>query len=314
MRKLLLFTFLFISPLLWRGAGGEAFAQTNMYHHFPDSNAVWNQTSNYISGNVGVTEPHVLFLVGDTIISIYTYKKVLSSGYVYYIIPKTCCDYYNTYKGAIRQDPSQQKIYFIPATSPSEQLLYDFNLKSGDALQSSYINTNSNYVSSIDSILIGTAYRKQYHISVLGSTNSSDSNYVQLIEGIGSTFGLFSPLSPPFEGGCILNCFLENNSVEYTNPNCNCDLTLELFEKENSNKIISISPNPSTGIFNINASEKFNTLFIMFLAGKFYNHQSVNPIHNFGSISLSQRNLFYESNPIAIGTADKIFSRKIILQ
>jgi hypothetical protein len=189
------------------------FAQTNVYHPFPDSNAIWNQESVYLVQNTPVSEPQKFFYSGDTVIATFTYKRVLTTGYRYYLIPSNgCCYYYNQPHGFIRQDSTQKKIYYFDS---KDTLLYDFDLKVGDTLPPTYTNNPSigNYVSSIDSILIGSTYRKQFHISVLGSTSVVDSNYVQLIEGIGSTFGLLWPLDPPFEAGSVLKCFLQGAAI-----------------------------------------------------------------------------------------------------
>jgi len=225
-----------------------AHGQTATYHPFPDSNAVWNEGCVYLQNNTPVNNPQIFFLAGDTLISAITYKKVLTSGYKYYMIPSNnCCFYYNQPAGDIRQDTAQRKIYLH--MSPSDVLLYDFNLNIGDTLPVSYINYqgSGNYVSSIDSVLVGTTYRKQYHISTNVDPNGFgiwDSNYVQLIEGIGSTFGLFSPLLPPFEGGCSLNCYSENNVVLYTNANSTCDMTVGINENNTADNFVNIYPNP----------------------------------------------------------------------
>lgn len=158
---------------------------------------------------------------------------MLRSGYCYYL-SDTGLYTNNSYQGAIRQDTVQKKIYYCVGTSPNETILYDFNLHLGDTLHNSYNNgSDSNYVSSIDSILIGTTFRKQYHIST-GHMAGNDTNYVQLIEGIGSTYGLAFPITPPFEWGSKLNCFSQNNVTIYPNTTGICYLRLGIKEQKES--------------------------------------------------------------------------------
>ena len=293
-------------------SGVDAFAQTNVYHPFPDSNAVWNQTSWYLSSNVGVTEPHVLFLSGDTVISGLIYKKILSNGYVYYIAPKSCCDYYNKYKGAVREDIPQRKIYFVPPSASGEQLIYDFSLNVGDTLPGSILNSpGTNYISSIDSMLIGSNYRKQFHVSMLGSAAPSDSNYVQLIEGIGSTFGLLSPLGIYVEGSTRLNCFIENQSVLYTYPSGSCNMTVGVAENKTEENTVLISPNPSAGVVKIESQEKAK-FSIYDIFGREVYQSTDYPTAQSTTVDLSSqpKGIYF----VRAKFKDGIVSRKIILQ
>lgn len=230
--------------------------QTNVYHPFPDSSAKWNQMYWYDATYPTVYYPNICFISGDTVIASIHYKKLLASGYKYATLPSnSCCYYYNTYAGAIRQDTIHKKVYYYRnnSSTPVEMLLYNFNLNVDDTLPASFNNQDypSNYVSSIDSFLIGTSYRKQYHISVRGSTMGQDSNYVQLIEGIGSTFGLTYGLIPPFEGGSALYCFSQNNIMLYPNSTDSCNLTLGISTFNPQPSTFQIYPNPANTILNV---------------------------------------------------------------
>lgn len=239
--------------IAWFGLNAKA--QTNVYHPFPDTIAVWNETSWFVN-NVTLTyynTPTVYFLAGDTVISTLHYKKILSSGYTIssnYPFP-TSGYFNNQYAGAIRQDSIHKKIYFCKPSTTIDTLLYDFNLYVGDTLPTSYINYHgSNYVSSIDSILIGNGYRKQYHITAIGSSCLCASNYDSLIEGIGSTMGLLYPIIIPSEAGSYLNCFSQNNTVMYVNPNQSCDSTLGI-QIHNKQLTFQIYPNPASNSFQV---------------------------------------------------------------
>ena len=69
----------------------------------------------------------------------------------------------------------------------------------------------SNYVSSIDSILIGNNYHRRFHLSQMGTSFS----HVAIIEGIGSEYGLLFPLMPPFEFFNTLVCVTINSIPVY---------------------------------------------------------------------------------------------------
>lgn len=265
----------------------ESTAQTNVYHPFPNSNAVWKEKCGGLSSNcccycsgVCIFDQYAQdSLGGDTIIGAYVYKKIFYAytqvdhytgqvtcgpgGYMSNVY--TASNYF--YRGAIREDINTRKVYVNLKTPAKDTLLYDFNLNFGDTLPVSYINQKGlrNYVSSIDSILIGATYRKQYHISIKGVTN-----YVQLIEGIGSTFGLFNPLIPPFETACGLNCVKINSSTVYPNTTASCSsIILNINEKQpNTNPSLLISPNPTNGVFTITTEkEKISAIEIYNLLG-----------------------------------------------
>ncbi|HXD94640.1 MAG TPA: T9SS type A sorting domain-containing protein [Bacteroidia bacterium] len=246
-------------------------AQTNVYHEFPDSNAVWSEQDNFNPCNCSNSCTDAcgffnnFFMSGDTAVGMHVYHKIyVTSAYyfngVYNNFPPT-----TTFSVGIRQDTLAKKVFMFKA-GVNDTLLYDFNLHVGDTLPASYVSQRGlNYVSSIDSILIGTNYRKQFHIST-----STSSNYVNLIEGIGSLFGLVAKLVPPFESGSVLNCFTQNGNTMYTNGGgADCFLTLGL--KNNESNLfadLKVSPNPFSQLTNITTNIKEGVLTICNLYGQ----------------------------------------------
>ena len=55
----------------------------------------------------------------------------------------------------------------------------------------------------------------------------SDSAFVCIIDGIGSSLGIMANLVPPFENGDELLCFSKDNVVYYPDSTYNCDKTVE---------------------------------------------------------------------------------------
>jgi len=302
MRKFILLIFIFVSFRLC--------AQTNVYHPFPDSNTHWSESTWWVYWGpppCTVNDAYILFFSGDTVIGANTYHKILKSGYISASCPPPGYYYYNQYAGAIRQDTFQKMVYYLPNTSTTEQLLYDFNLNIGDTLSPSYNNVIGVYVSAIDSVLVGNNYHKRFIIKPLSGGWPPPDTSSALIEGLGSTFGLFNPWDHPVESGGVLNCFGHN--AEYYPTNSNCAFATGVNETTTRKLEIEISPNPSSGVFTINATEKFQ----------------------YSVYDIFGRQVFQESKPIQSTTLDltsypkgiyfvraksgkKIISRKIILQ
>ena len=234
---IILFAFVFFS----------ADAQTNVYHPFPDSNAYWNSYKSWMVNSnppVGVDVIIWDWIVGDTVIGSFTYKKIKEYTY--------CQNNAATTLGLaalLRQDSIQKKVFLF--NGHGDTLLYDFNLSVGDTIPKWYINTTypQNKISSIDSILIGTTYRKRFNISMGGCCGPQS-----LIEGIGSTMGLFLPLDQGVEHGSTLQCFSHNGQTLYPNStgSCNFDVGINNIIHQND---FSISPNPTSGIFNVQMSK-----------------------------------------------------------
>jgi len=310
MKKLLLLFFALIAFL-------NNNAQTNVYYPFPDTNVAWNQYSWFVNNNTSTyyTTNEIYFLAGDTIISSFHYKKILNSGYnSSSTYPFDTSYFSNIYVGAIRQDSIHKKVYYRTNSSTSvDTLLYNFNLSVGDTLPSSYINNYNlrNYVSAIDSILVGTSYRKQYHISINSPFYAPSSNYVQLIEGIGSTFGLIpvGGIIPPSEFGGTLNCFSQNNRVIYVNHSGGggsggCDSTLSINQFENNNQV-NIYPNPTSNNFIIETTyTDKQTLQLFDVNGKLVLTQTINGKTNIDASNLAE-GVYNLSLINAIGVVNK---------
>ncbi len=239
---------LFILVLLVTVSGSSA--QTNVYHPFPTHDAFWGESWHcFITlTNNEACRYYQNYLVGDTVVGSYTYHKIRYSG-VYFDFGHCGDPYYtpthfNSYLGAYREDTLNKKVYYLPSNHSSDTLLYDFNLNIGDALPISYINDNSsNVVTRIDSILIGNKYRKRYGITGNGF-GGLDTNYVYLIEGVGSSFGLFGKIQAQAEAPCgsNLNCFMQNGIKLFPDTNGICGF-VSINEIENK-KSFTISPNP----------------------------------------------------------------------
>lgn len=222
-------------------------AQTSMYHSFPDSNATWNyklQANCFANGTAD--EDYSIVISGDTLLNNRTYHK-LYTPFVASLSTGTCGGILNGYKGAIREDVIGKKVYIIPSQDTTEQLLYDFTLQVGDTVKgyTPLFPSQPDTVISMDSILIGSSFRKRWIINTCYN--------ISIIEGIGSTYGFFEK-SP----GCLtdfadftLNCFQQNSQTMYPNSTTNCQLITSLKTIPKVEENISIYPNPSNGSLTI---------------------------------------------------------------
>ena len=226
------------------------FSQEYEYIPFPDSGAIWSE---YYQDGWGAEEYMVyerFALNGeDTVINDLTYKKL-------YIFHDTTFNKSNaSYVGGIREDENK-RVYFkgdyeIHSFKPSYQnthnhdelLLYDFSLSIGDTLKEGNLSYEEDFIilTSIDTILIGNSYRKQYKFN---------NRMVKWIEGIGNLRGLLFSSGGLKLGGPDgeLICFKQNNKILYFNnyyDDCMPFITgIETYQYNNS--AIIVYPNPAT--------------------------------------------------------------------
>jgi hypothetical protein len=231
-------------------------AQTWIYHPFPYSNAIWKfQNSDVASSGPGPCSglnfcyiDYQYRLSGDTIISGKRYANVYRD--VSYSNcpcgPNSSQNVYAGYCGGIRNDTLNKRVYWANFSGP-EQLLYDFNWVVGDTF-----TPCNNTIAAIDSVLIGSSYRKRFI--------TSDSAH--FIEGIGSVglgemngdgADLFDPhcgLSmSPYQ---TFMCY-SDSSVSYLMNVFSCNSLskgiAEIFKNEELD--VSISPNPTSDSFTL---------------------------------------------------------------
>jgi len=243
-------------------------AQTNIYHPFPDNNAVWGMSSGCIDVNCGDFAYIKYYYSGDTVIDGIIYKKVIKE-----VLPLTngnCCVVGEGLgAGLLRQDTAAKKVYWRAQWMNSDTLLYDFTLNISDTLNDflQIIGVSPLTVVSIDSILIGASYRKRINIDT--NTIEPQLNY-SIIEGVGSTDGFAAPHFNNMGTGIILSCFSENGNVIYTPPNFPQDtipcgslpVSVNDFHQQ-SDELISLFPNPSSGKLTLTSKEEYLPLKVV---------------------------------------------------
>jgi hypothetical protein len=183
----------------------------------------------------------------DTTINILSYKLVertLDSSQVNW-----------TRYGFIREDSDKRVYYKLNAAGP-DMLLYALNLHIGDSVIAYGINTLNftvfmdsamYHVTAIDSMLIGSNYRKQLHLS--GNPGGKMVEAALWIDSTGGMGGMLHNWNLKVgEDGYSLLCFEENGVLKYHNPYpfyTNCYVTTGTDNPVEKEEIISLSPNPA---------------------------------------------------------------------
>jgi len=252
MKKLLLLTLLVIQF-------STSEAQSWVYHPFPTDSAIWSNrygtidygpTPGCCSTTVAWDPPvHYCMNSEDTVIGPNTYSKIKYCG--------------GAYKGALRD--AAGKIYFIPADSSSEHLLYDFTVHAGDTV-TAYSNPagfpgmwgNSTYHAwNVDSVLIAGSYRKRI---------SLEAGY--WVEGIGNTMGLFMENWPNVSNYTVeLICMSEGLSTLYPSYSIGpCNLAAGITDAEPADEI-TMYPNPTYGMLRITTTESISRVEVTDILG-----------------------------------------------
>ncbi|HBG70799.1 MAG: hypothetical protein A2W93_00955 [Bacteroidetes bacterium GWF2_43_63] len=230
------------------------------YYPFPTDLANWNQYywwNGAPTGQWGVNYQYIM--EGDTVLGGKSYNKL------YY--KATDSPSASVFIGGLRED-SLRQIYFFPDSSlqetgspgtltdyTTEHLLYTFNnLHAGDTLQI-HQGVALIKVIAIDSVMIGTSYRKRYEIQ-----NSNLLFYPEYwIEGIGSTKDLLSPFLYEFEWNLFTLCFSDTATYYINSPtgadSCHWDMTGLNEYNDEKIKIIAF-PNPFRDFINIEVEDQ----------------------------------------------------------
>lgn len=215
--------------------------QTSTYHPLPESNAVWTCNAYlycFPEGGTGDYD-YIVAIDGDTLIQNQTYK-ILEVPFSIDNSTGNCFGLTTGYRGAFRQEIPNKKVYFIPPSETAEQLLFDFTMEVGDTVKGYLATYNPNRsITSIDSVIVGNSYRKRWNVGA-GST-------INLIEGVGSTFGFFQPLLGVLnhEPSYATTCFQENAITLYPETASECLVVTTVQSNARRKLTPSVFPNPS---------------------------------------------------------------------
>ena len=279
-------------------------AQSSVYHPFPVSNAAWNI---YYTGSWHICDEEFAYtLSGDTIVGNLTYHKIEAP---YVLRHGTCPQIHPSgYNGAFREDTSARQVFYLPPDSTIEELLYDFNLQVGDSVPG-FIRFNcftpTLAILSIDSILIGTDYRKRW----LTGHAIPYHPYNYIIEGIGFQTGLLQQCPDYGTDAAFytLSCFQHNGITLYPDTNTNCMIINSTkIEKSISNP--EVYPNPFKNFLIVKSESNETYEIILYdIAMKKLQHHTFDQTVNLNTGSFAKGIYIYEiRNPEGLISRGKV--------
>lgn len=214
---------------------------------------------------------------GDTLINSVTYTRIFQSGASFPSDPTPAMQY----KGGIRQDIPNRKLYFIDLNETEHDISIDQFLEVGDTIENTpYLfmaidfqeydlsaeDVSKFLVASVDSVPVGNSYRSSYNLSMIDYNNElmNENLHIEYLSGIGGSLYLFERYSK-------LECHSEGDSLVYgstLNPH-SVSCTLGLSEADFAAHV-TVYPNPaSTSVTLSSAVSISNTaLEIIDLSGK----------------------------------------------
>jgi len=258
----------------------------------------------------GGDESYRFFVNNDTVINTVTYHKIYKTGVLY--TESSLVRYDNQYFGAVRD--SDKRVFYIEKNKTREQLLYDYNLKTGDTIKG--IISKDHRVDSINLLPDG---RKCFYLSKT-MLHAMDQF---IIEGIGTTGGLFNepPVGHYMYTDSYLICYAEDNQVVYNGIDffeCGCGDIVHVNETVwGKNVEFSIYPNPARQNLSveINADAWFpgtieiiNLLGMTVLSSKFEHSSGIQ------KLDFNIENLKSGLYLIRMKTADSSVIRKIQIE
>lgn len=227
----------------------------------PAEGAEWNEANVYLESLFDNHASIRIEVEGDTIIDSLEYSKLFLTWSATFYQDGPCHFQFlsgpvqsNSYLGAVRTDEKQQVLY-IPGSDTLSYIIYDFSLSVGDTINWDRPEQDFKaYVFDIDSLLIGSTFRKRINLGVFG--NLPD----QWIEGIGSAFGFFSTFGDRSWEKVIheLMCYRDNHIPQlfFHNYDCSmCDIVTSLVYQSSDQRLI-IYPNPMENHTLIEVPEK----------------------------------------------------------
>ena len=254
------------------------------YIPIPESNAVWIQASFLygMNGHEHSTVTNPLSFGQDTVAGGQAYHKLQGHEIVEWIDGWGNQQNYATgmytvqgYKLFFRQDIPTKKVYAW--YEGRDTLLYDFDLTVGQVYPETL--TNINYpnlkVLGEDSVQLLDGV---YHRKWLLGTESADSGYISLIEGVGATSGFSLTMYPLFEQSGAIMCLKESNNQLYENWGESglisaqyselCDANVSILEIVNEKTELQVWPNPSNNKVNVRFDKGIESVSVIDMCGK----------------------------------------------
>jgi hypothetical protein len=217
-------------------------SKSQNYIAIPDSGAKWINHNFIYPPNTPQSFYYIYTTNGTdtTINSINYFKLIWNTNDPYY--------------GAMRNDSG--KVFILPKDSLNEYLAYDFTANVGDTIFNVYKDAGAyTLYSGIENVVIEYLSTVDLGDGILRKQLQTQNGKLW-IEGIGSTYGLFSEDSLNVSNyGSALSCFsIGNTSLYPTYANVVCEMGVGL-SSINENRNLLAYPNPTNAIFMIETKQ-----------------------------------------------------------
>ncbi len=254
------------------------------YRPLPETDASWIQAAflySAYSAHEHATITSIAYTQGDTLINGQSYTKFINRSIADWVDgwgqqnQNSGTDYHPEDTAFFRQDIPQKKVYLWNETMQTDELLYDFgNLTVGQPYPETVSNLNypNLLVMAQDSIqLLDGNYYKRW---VLG-TNSTDSAYVSVIEGVGGTNGFNTPIYPVFEQASALLC--HKTGIQHIYEDWQSNIIPPRYSEECANDLsvssknetgLIIYPNPASSVIGIESHQPIQSIELYDLKGQ----------------------------------------------
>ncbi|MBX2978017.1 MAG: T9SS type A sorting domain-containing protein [Flavobacteriales bacterium] len=229
-------------------------AAQSPYHPFPEGEAGWLQGQNWDQPNQGDCNigyswfacERPFYLGADSIMDGVVYQTLLGHGQCTWswINPPfplpPWCSTWGTYAepqgvmGFLRQNVDERRVYFLPANSQEEELLYDFTIGLGPypATWNNPIPGNL-YVVALDSVELNDGWHRTWALGwSWNGQDVPDEAFAHVIEGVGSDMGLLNPLVPPLPAMSTLTCHSAEGVTLYPLFVEACGLNVSMHDRE----------------------------------------------------------------------------------
>ena len=222
-------------------------AQEKQYIPLVEPGKVWFETYSQSPSPYGYNTAGKVYLQGDTIINNVQFSKIYSM-----LVDVLCQETIilgPIYRGAMRDDTIEKKIWIVEPNESDEILFFDFSLETGDTIPETCYFSRQFYpivISSIDTVITYDGVeRSRWQFECEGSQDGSI-----VIEGIGSINGFLAGYILPFEyySEDLFCCTLDSMQIfPYSSSDCilpsDTCAVVGLPEPETMENII-IFPNP----------------------------------------------------------------------
>ncbi len=235
------FTFVNMKKLLLPLISGLFLLSAQAQVAFPTDGAIWVNTfytytfnpPNPIPDSQLINVDNYCVNGEDTTISGNDYTKVFYCG--------------DTYKGALREVNSV--VFFVPADSTDEYLLYDFTAQQGQALNNVYVG-----IPTEEHFLLQDFFVNQVSTEIIGGVSRRVvyADQFRWIEGIGCETGLFmEPWANVSNYAVQLHCMSVNGTTLFpVEGSGDCSLTVGVSDAPASVEV-SVYPNPTSELVSV---------------------------------------------------------------